>query len=253
MIQFAESFRLHAAMAEFLRQEVYRHDGIAYHSQRSRTCCRRTRTTTTCSSPRCCDPSYPLVVVVHDEADEPGAQPVRAGADRRRSCEALADPASYGLDAEDGLGVVVPHRAQRAALQQAFPELSVLDPATGLPSRLGRRHGGAVPGRRADGDPGQRHRERPGLPAGLRRVPARPAPPDGGPEPGEAEDDPGGLPQSSSRCSAPTRRRSPTRCSGRTCCAAPAPCCSGRRAGRQRVEVWGNPPAVPPRSDPGTR
>ena len=29
MIRFAESFRLHAAMAEFLRQEVYRHDGIA--------------------------------------------------------------------------------------------------------------------------------------------------------------------------------------------------------------------------------
>ena len=34
MIQFAESFRLHAAMAEFLRQEVYRHDGIAYHSKK---------------------------------------------------------------------------------------------------------------------------------------------------------------------------------------------------------------------------
>src|SRR5438477_11292808 len=32
MIRFAESFRLHAAMAEFLRQEVYQQDGIAYHS-----------------------------------------------------------------------------------------------------------------------------------------------------------------------------------------------------------------------------
>jgi hypothetical protein len=32
MIQFAESFRLHSAMAEFLRQEVYRHDDIAYFS-----------------------------------------------------------------------------------------------------------------------------------------------------------------------------------------------------------------------------
>jgi superfamily I DNA and/or RNA helicase len=31
--------------------------------------------------------------------------------------------------------VVVPHRAQRAALQQAFPELCVLDAATGLPAR----------------------------------------------------------------------------------------------------------------------
>lgn len=31
--------------------------------------------------------------------------------------------------------MVVPHRAQRAALQQAFPELSVIDLATGLPAR----------------------------------------------------------------------------------------------------------------------
>jgi superfamily I DNA and/or RNA helicase len=33
------------------------------------------------------------------------------------------------------MGVVVPHRAQRAALQQALPELSILDPASGLPRR----------------------------------------------------------------------------------------------------------------------
>jgi hypothetical protein len=28
VIRFAESVRLHSAMAEFLRREVYRHDGI---------------------------------------------------------------------------------------------------------------------------------------------------------------------------------------------------------------------------------
>jgi len=38
MIQFAESFRLHATMAEFLREEIYRHDGINYFS-RKRDCC----------------------------------------------------------------------------------------------------------------------------------------------------------------------------------------------------------------------
>jgi hypothetical protein len=35
MIRYAESFRLHAVMAEFLREEVYRHDGIEYHSRRT--------------------------------------------------------------------------------------------------------------------------------------------------------------------------------------------------------------------------
>ena len=48
---------------------------------------------------------------------------------------ALADPTKHGLDAVDGLGIVVPHRAQRAALQQAFPELCVIDPTTGMPVR----------------------------------------------------------------------------------------------------------------------
>jgi ABC-type uncharacterized transport system ATPase component len=40
---------------------------------------------------------------------------------------ALSDPAVYGLDAAEGLGVVVPHRAQRATWQMAFPSLSILD------------------------------------------------------------------------------------------------------------------------------
>jgi superfamily I DNA and/or RNA helicase len=48
---------------------------------------------------------------------------------------ALADPLKYGLDALEGLGIVVPHRAQRAALQQSFPELGVIDATTGMPVR----------------------------------------------------------------------------------------------------------------------
>jgi superfamily I DNA and/or RNA helicase len=48
---------------------------------------------------------------------------------------ALADEKRYGLDAIDGVGIVVPHRAQRAALQQSFPELCIIDAATGLPAR----------------------------------------------------------------------------------------------------------------------
>jgi hypothetical protein len=48
---------------------------------------------------------------------------------------AVADPARHGLGAEDGLGIVVSHRAQRAALQQSFPELCIIDPTSGLPVR----------------------------------------------------------------------------------------------------------------------
>ena len=192
IIRFAESFRLHAAMAEFLRQEVYRHDGIAYHSKK------RDRLD---DHPVADDlatavlhPDYPLVVVAHDEAESQMRNAFEQAL-IEPVLRALADKKKYGLDAVDGLGIVVPHRAQRAALQQAFPELCLLDAATRAAGAVGHRHGGAVPGRRADGDPGQRHRERPGVPAGVEPVPPRPAPADGGPEPGEAEDDPGRLPQ----------------------------------------------------------
>jgi AAA domain/PD-(D/E)XK nuclease superfamily len=132
MIRFAESFRLHAAMAEFLRQEVYRHDGIAYHSK---------KTDILTAHPVADDlatavlhPDYPLVVVVHDEAESQ----VRNGFEQaliEPVLRALADPTKYGLDAVDGLGIVVPHRAQRAALQQFFPELCIINAATGMPVR----------------------------------------------------------------------------------------------------------------------
>jgi hypothetical protein len=80
------------------------------------------------------DPAYPLVVVVHDERDSQVRNPYELAL-VGPVLKALADPKLYGLDAADGLGVVVPHRAQRAALQQAYPELSVIDLATGLPAR----------------------------------------------------------------------------------------------------------------------
>src|SRR5436305_10882 len=67
MIRFAESFRLHAAMAEFLRQEVYRHDGIAYHSKKRDRLPAHPLVDALAAA--VLDPDYPLVVVVHDEAE----------------------------------------------------------------------------------------------------------------------------------------------------------------------------------------
>lgn len=122
LIQFAESFRLHSDMADFLREEIYRHDGIPYHSRR-----RATLPPAVHADPftaAALAPEHPLVVVVHDEG----------GSQTRNEFEqalvtpllvALAHPEQHGLDAREGLGVVVPHRAQRAALQAAVPELTL--------------------------------------------------------------------------------------------------------------------------------
>ncbi|MEJ7761770.1 MAG: AAA domain-containing protein [Thermomicrobiales bacterium] len=128
MIKFEESFRLHADMAEFLRREVYAQDGIAYHSRRREVL--GAWPTTDDFVAAVLTPDHPLVVVVHDEA----ASQVRNAFEQRLVTPilaALADPAGYGLDPEKGLGVVVPHRAQRAALQEEVPGLTVVDPATG--------------------------------------------------------------------------------------------------------------------------
>jgi len=132
MIQFSESFRVHAAIADFLRREVYRHDGIEYHSRKTDLLPERPQADEFVAA--VLRPEYPLVIVVHGETssqvrnefEQSLIEPV---------IRTLADRQGYGLDAEEGLGVVVPHRAQRAALREAFPQLCVFDQASGLAVR----------------------------------------------------------------------------------------------------------------------
>ena len=133
MIRFAESFRLHAAMAEFLRQEVYRHDGIAYHSKKTdvlaahpieddlvagRAATRSTRwwwSSTTRPTARC------------------GTRSSRRSSSRSsarwrtRPGTAWTPWTGWGSWCRTG-------RSGRR-LQQAFPELCIIDPASGLPVR----------------------------------------------------------------------------------------------------------------------
>jgi superfamily I DNA and/or RNA helicase len=128
IIRFAESFRLHSCMAEFLRQEIYSKDGINYHSNRHAVLPHEKLRDPFVAA--VLSPEQPLVVIVHGEM---GSQ-TRNDFEQRLVApilEALATSDLYGLDAREGMGVVVPHRAQRAAMQGAFPYLSELDPDTG--------------------------------------------------------------------------------------------------------------------------
>ncbi len=118
MVKFAESFRLHRDIAGFLREAIYAQDGIAYHSRQTATLAPVAHGDPFLDAVLA--PAHPLVVVVHEEARsqvlnlyELGlVQPILA---------ALAG--GHHLDATHGLGVVVPHRAQRAALKAALPGL----------------------------------------------------------------------------------------------------------------------------------
>ena len=126
MIRFEESFRLHADMAEFLRREIYAHDGIAYHSRRENVLPRIPGESDFVDAVLA--PNHPLVVVVHDER----RSQQRNAFEARLITPVLRALADQGFNPETGLGVVVPHRAQRAELLATVPQLSRRDPESQL-------------------------------------------------------------------------------------------------------------------------
>ena len=114
MIQFEQSFRLDRDMAEFLRRSVYSRDKLNYHSLREG----RLR-----SAPHgsdfvrsVLDPEYPLVVIAHDEAQSQ----LRNDFERDLTAPLLAALHGAGYRVRDGFGLVVPHRAQRASMQDVL-------------------------------------------------------------------------------------------------------------------------------------
>ncbi len=127
-IKFERSFRLHSDLARFLRDEIYVRDGIDYRSDRHDVL-------------QECEiedefvravlrPEHPLVVVVHSEEGSQTRNEFERGL-LAPVLETLSRP-PYGLDPEDGLGVVVPHRDQRAEYQLRVEGLVVRDPETDL-------------------------------------------------------------------------------------------------------------------------
>jgi hypothetical protein len=112
------SFRLHEMTAGFLDEHVYAADAVGFHS-------RRTDLLGACETKEghvaaALLPEYPIVVIEHAEHDSL----------KRNDTEiAILAPIiaaareQLDLDPHDGLGVVVPHRAQRAALNGLFPDL----------------------------------------------------------------------------------------------------------------------------------
>jgi len=127
MIKFEESFRLHADMAEFLRREIYVQDGINFHSRQRRHLAPMHHDDPFVAAVLA--PEYLIVVIVHDEAHSLLRNPAEQAL-ITPVLEALAgDP--FHLDPKQGLGVVVPHTAQRAALLDAIPCLRRIDPDTG--------------------------------------------------------------------------------------------------------------------------
>jgi superfamily I DNA and/or RNA helicase len=118
-IALDQSFRLNHRLAAFLRDNIYRHDGIEFFSVRKDALPGFTSDDAYVAAVM--DPGYPIIFVEHDEA----------AAQQYNELElALVIPLiaacqeALQLEGTEGIGVVVPHRAQRALLQQQFPTLA---------------------------------------------------------------------------------------------------------------------------------
>lgn len=116
-----ESFRIHRDVAEFLRAQVYWRDKIPYHS-------RRTDVLSLAEDDHpfvaaALDPAHPMVLVRHGER---GSQ-VRNAFEARLAGMLAQGLIRRGKDVRDGMGVVVPHRAQRAEIGVMLQRL--VDPA----------------------------------------------------------------------------------------------------------------------------
>jgi superfamily I DNA and/or RNA helicase len=114
-----ESFRLPAEVAAFLHRHVYGHDGIAFHSQNRQ----RLPAVEVVDGwlRHALAPEHPMILIEHNDDSSQQAN----------ACEALviealahAVVAQLRLDAHTGLGIVVPHRAQKALLQARLPHLA---------------------------------------------------------------------------------------------------------------------------------
>ena len=114
-----ESFRLPAEVADFLHRHVYAHDGIAFHSQN------RQRLPAVELADgwlrHALAPEHPIILIEHNDDSSQQANVCEAVV-----IEALVQAACthLRLDATTGLGIVVPHRAQKALLHARMPHLA---------------------------------------------------------------------------------------------------------------------------------
>ncbi|HQY29831.1 MAG TPA: DEAD/DEAH box helicase, partial [Thermomicrobiales bacterium] len=110
-IKFSRSFRIHRDVAEFLRRAIYSKDDIALHSLRRDILGGPTSSDTDLGVAIAASPCA-IVLVCHNEASSQQKNPLEI------DIALSAIKAISALDSEASIGIVVPHRAQRAALRE---------------------------------------------------------------------------------------------------------------------------------------
>ncbi len=117
-IKFQQTFRLHRDMAEFLRRSVYTLDGLHYFSEKDHLLSLSAQADPFVAA--VLNSEHPIVVVTHDEK----SSQVRNDFERALTTPLLEALFAAGYSVSHGFGMVVPHRAQRASLQEALREVA---------------------------------------------------------------------------------------------------------------------------------
>jgi hypothetical protein len=115
-----ESFRIPAEVAEFLNEHVYAHDGVKFHSKNKKRIAAIDNFDEAWLA-HVFAPAHPLVLLEHGEDRSAHANAFEAGLIEKIIRLAKAN---LNLDEKEGIGIVVPHRAQKALLQTRLPELA---------------------------------------------------------------------------------------------------------------------------------
>jgi len=119
-IALDESFRLSRTLSSFLDRSIYADDRVGLHSCRDEALAPLSEESDPMAR-AALDPAHPVVVIQHDEGTALKISPLEL---------AIIEPIiaalqrHHGLDGRHGIGVVVPFRAQRAALHAAHPDLA---------------------------------------------------------------------------------------------------------------------------------
>ena len=117
-----ESFRLHTRIADFLQDNIYVRDGIQFFSRREHLLTQPPPTGPFVDTVLA--PEYPIVVIEHTEQRSQQYNETELGL-----VKPLIEVCAHKLrlNGIEGIGVVVPHRAQKAVLRAQFPDLAVTD------------------------------------------------------------------------------------------------------------------------------
>ena len=119
-----ESFRLHRIQAEFLALNIYSRDNINFYSKKEHLLQPLPDSVTDEYARAVLRSDYPVIVIEHGESNSQQYNETEI-----KLVEPLIEICHHqlGLEGKEGIGVVVPHNAQKAFLKERFPELAKAD------------------------------------------------------------------------------------------------------------------------------